>query len=145
MAKPCLYKYKIKYICASVDNHIPRDDIFDYHLLGECNIYLICEFNPMERNTFYGETAYVLGDLGRSWINFKDLGGKGKCLQGAEEFSFGDLGESVHYFQGSMDHRPRHPGGPTTDACLTADPGFARSILARSHSFREIDRSPPSL
>ena len=26
-----------------------------------------------------------------------------------------------------------------TDACLTADPGVARSILARSHTFVEID------
>ena len=28
--------------CASVDNHIPRDDIFDYHPLRECDIYIIC-------------------------------------------------------------------------------------------------------
>ena len=28
--------------CASVDNHIPRDDIFDYHPRMECNIYIIC-------------------------------------------------------------------------------------------------------
>ena len=27
----------------------------------------------------------------------------------------------------------------TTDACLTADPGVASSILARSHTFVEID------
>ena len=27
--------------CASADNHIPRDDIFDYHPLRECNIYII--------------------------------------------------------------------------------------------------------
>ena len=26
-----------------------------------------------------------------------------------------------------------------TDACLTADPGFASSILVRSHTFVEID------
>ena len=24
-----------------VDNHIPRDDIFDYHPLRECNIYIV--------------------------------------------------------------------------------------------------------
>ena len=29
--------------CASVDNHIPRDDIFDYHPRRECNIYIISE------------------------------------------------------------------------------------------------------
>ena len=28
--------------CASVDNHIPRDDIFGYHPRRECNIYIIC-------------------------------------------------------------------------------------------------------
>ena len=27
--------------CASVDNHISRDDIFDYHPIRECNIYII--------------------------------------------------------------------------------------------------------
>ena len=26
---------------AEVDNYISRDDIFDYHPLGECNIYFI--------------------------------------------------------------------------------------------------------
>ena len=29
------------YSCASVDNHIPRDDIFDYHPRRECNIYIL--------------------------------------------------------------------------------------------------------
>ena len=27
--------------CASVDNHIPWDDIFDYHLCRECIIYIL--------------------------------------------------------------------------------------------------------
>ena len=31
----------INFGCALVDNHIPRDDIFDYHLIRECNIYII--------------------------------------------------------------------------------------------------------
>ena len=26
---------------ASFDNHIPRDDIFDYHPRRECNIYIL--------------------------------------------------------------------------------------------------------
>ena len=26
--------------CASVDNHIPLDDIIDYHQCRECNIYI---------------------------------------------------------------------------------------------------------
>ena len=28
-------------VTPSVDNHIPRDDIFDYHPIRECNIYVI--------------------------------------------------------------------------------------------------------
>ena len=27
--------------CASVDNHIPRDDIYDYHHIREGNIYIL--------------------------------------------------------------------------------------------------------
>ena len=27
--------------CASVDNHIPQDDIFDYCPIRECNIYIL--------------------------------------------------------------------------------------------------------
>ena len=27
--------------CASVENHIPRDDIFDYHHIREGNIYIL--------------------------------------------------------------------------------------------------------
>ena len=50
--------------------------------------------------------AYILGNLGRSCINFKDLGSKGKYFKGAEELSFRDLGGSMHYFQGSREHRP---------------------------------------
>ena len=30
--------------CASVDNHIPQDDIFDYHPRRECNIYIMLPF-----------------------------------------------------------------------------------------------------
>ena len=40
--------------CASVDNHIPRDDIFDYHPLRECNIYIISHANKIMRE-FSGE------------------------------------------------------------------------------------------
>ena len=32
--------------CASVDNHIPRDDIFDYHPRRECNIYILFSYYP---------------------------------------------------------------------------------------------------
>ena len=30
--------------CASVDNHIPRDDIFDYHPIRECNSYILFSY-----------------------------------------------------------------------------------------------------
>ena len=51
----------------------------------------------MERkNTFKGESAYIFGDLGR----------RGKYFQGADEFL-----SSMHYFQGSREHRPRGGGG----------------------------------
>ena len=39
--------------CASVDNHIPRDDIFDYHHIREGNIYII---SPVA-------TAIAAGDI----------------------------------------------------------------------------------
>ena len=43
----------------------------------------------------------------RSRINFKNLGSKGKLhVAGAEDFSFRDFGRSMHYFQGSREHKP---------------------------------------
>ena len=39
--------------CTSVDNHIPRDDIFDYHPIRERNIYIIFPiFFFCQRETF---------------------------------------------------------------------------------------------
>ena len=34
-------EFNVAKSCASVDNHIPLDDIFDYHPIRECNIYHI--------------------------------------------------------------------------------------------------------
>ena len=34
-------EFNVAKSCASVDNHIPLDDIFDYHQIRECNIYHI--------------------------------------------------------------------------------------------------------
>ena len=48
--------------CASVDNHIPRDDIFDYHPLRECNIYIILtklQLGVVTRLHVYG-IAYLI-------------------------------------------------------------------------------------
>ena len=44
----------------------------------------------------WGEVELIL----RTW------GAKEKYFQGAEEFSFRDSGRSMHYFQGSREHRP---------------------------------------
>ena len=42
--------------CTSVDNHIPRDDIFDYHPIRESNIYIIFRICFCQRETF----AFIL-------------------------------------------------------------------------------------
>ena len=61
--------------------------------------------------------AYILGDFGRAELILRIWGAKSKYFQGAEEFSFRDLGRSMHYFQGSREHRPPPPppGGLNTD------------------------------
>ena len=41
ITKSQLYIYFVWRLYSSVDNHIPRYDIFDQHLLRECNIYTI--------------------------------------------------------------------------------------------------------
>ena len=40
--------------CASVENHIPRDDIFDYHPIRECNIYIL-----WTKNIFMDQKLYM--------------------------------------------------------------------------------------
>ena len=42
--------------CASVDNHIPRDDIFDYHPRRECNIYIIPSVQNLRLKVCLSET-----------------------------------------------------------------------------------------
>ena len=54
----------------------------------------------------WGESGLFLG----IW------GAKAKYFYGAEEIIFRDLGRSMHYFQGSMEHRPP-PGGPQQVFC----------------------------
>ena len=43
--------------CASVDNHIPRDDILDYHPIKECNIYII---SLLLKRDFLSYFCYIL-------------------------------------------------------------------------------------
>ena len=50
-----------------------------------------------------------LGIWGEAELILRIWGAKEKCFQGAEEFSFWDLGISMHYFQESREHRA--PGG----------------------------------
>ena len=50
--------------CASVDNHIPRDDIFDYHPIRECNIYIIYIYRV--RNRLMHQTRYLSCGTGSS-------------------------------------------------------------------------------
>ena len=64
----------------------------------------------MERKIHFMEDWVIFGgDLGRSWINFRDVWSKTKYFQGAEDF-FRDLGRSLQYFKGAREHRP--PWGP---------------------------------
>ena len=50
--------------CASVDNHIPRDDIFDYHNIREGNIYIL---SHAHRRCAYG--SFTRGDTNLQWRN----------------------------------------------------------------------------
>ena len=54
--------------------------------------------------------------LGEVELILRIWGAKEKYCQGAEEFSFMDLGRSVHYFQGSREHIP--PGGSSYEGCI---------------------------
>ena len=52
------------------------------------------------------------GIWGEAELILRIWGAKEKYFQGAEEFSFRDLGRTMHYFQGSWEHRPPSPGWP---------------------------------
>ena len=55
--------------------------------------------------------AYIFGDWGEAELILRIWGAKEKYFQGADKFSFRDLGRSMHNFQGSREHIP--PGGLT--------------------------------
>ena len=66
-----------------------------------------CEFNPLERKIDFSENWLIfLGIWGEAELILRILGEKEKYFQGAEEISFMDMGRSMHYFQGSREHRP---------------------------------------
>ena len=60
----------------------------------------------MERKIHFMENWLIVwGILEEADLILRIWGEKKKYFQGAEEFSFRDLGRSMHYFQGSREHR----------------------------------------
>ena len=56
----------------------------------------------LRKNAFYGELGlYFWGFGGEADFGLKTLRAKAKYFQKAEEFSFRELGRSMHYFLGS--------------------------------------------
>ena len=53
----------------------------------------------------------ILGIWGAAELILRIWVAKEKYFQGTEEFSFMDLGRSVHYFPGLREHRPPPPSG----------------------------------
>ena len=61
----------------------------------------------MERKIHFRENGLIsLGIGGEVELILRICGAKEKYYQGAEEFSFRDLGRSMHYFQGSRENGP---------------------------------------
>ena len=61
----------------------------------------------MERKIHFRENWLVfLRIWGEAELILRIWGAREKNLQGAEEFSFRNLGRSVHYFQGLKEYRP---------------------------------------
>ena len=60
-----------------------------------------------------------LGIWGEAELILKIWRAKDKYFYGAEVFSFSDLRRSMHYFQGSREHRP--PGGLLNDRICKED------------------------
>ena len=60
----------------------------------------------MEKKHFRENWLIFLGIWGEAEIILRIWEAKEKYFRGAEEFSFVDFGRSMHYFQGSREHRP---------------------------------------
>ena len=61
----------------------------------------------MERKLHFRENWLIfLGIWGEAELIVRIWGAKEKYFQGADVLSFSDLGRSMHYFQGSREHRP---------------------------------------
>ena len=65
------------------------------------------KYNPMVRKIHFRENWLIFWWIwGEAEIILRILGANEKYFQGGEEFSFRDLGRSMHYFQRSREHRP---------------------------------------
>ena len=61
-------------------------------------MYSFIVFNSMERKIQFRENWLIfLGIWGEAELILRILGAKEKYFQGAEEFSFSDLGRSMHF------------------------------------------------
>ena len=68
--------------------------------------FLLCEFNPVERKIHFWENWLIfLGIWGEPELILRIWGAKEKYFRGPDIF-FMDFGRSMHYFQGSREHRP---------------------------------------
>ena len=66
----------------------------------------------MERKIYFRENWLIfLAIWGEAELILRIWGAKEKYFQGAEEFSFRDLGRSMHYFQRSREIDPPSPLG----------------------------------
>ena len=66
----------------------------------------------MKRKIHFRENWLIfLGIWGEAELILRSWRAKEKYFQGAEEFSFMDLGRSMHYCQGSMEHITPPPRG----------------------------------
>ena len=61
---------------AEVDNHISRDDIFDYHPLRECNIYFVIPnitFDPLFSTVFFAYRPTLVTEVPKRMHGWKEI------------------------------------------------------------------------
>ena len=90
----------------------------------------------MERKIHFRENWLIFwGIWGEAELISRILEAKEKYFQGAEEFSFRDLGRSMHYFQRSWEHRPLGATlNPTSSTTLeknipSSSPSFCLGVV----------------
>ena len=81
--------------------------------------------------------TYILGDLGRSWSFFRDLGSKGKILLGSRGNYFQGSGEINALFSGIKGAQTPPLGGLISRFLVTSWSYSVYNIVALRVSFRE--------